>query len=124
MLWRGRCISGLRVCRLDLINAIRDFGGYSDVADKMQWSVAKVTRRPRGYWGSLDNIQTEVDLFNDEFDLPMGTIPTKSFLRKMSRFDIIKALERGGGAVMVRTLLANILATAYRRWPACAHAGR
>ena len=103
------------VCRLDLINAIRDLGGYSDVADKMQWSVAKVTRRPRGYWGSLDNIQTEVDLFNDEFDLPMGTIPTKSFLRKMSRFDIIKALERGGGAVMVRTLLANILATAYRR---------
>lgn len=93
----------VRACRLDLINAIRDFGGYATVAEQLQWSVAKEARRPRGYWGSADNIRAEVDLFNDEFHLQRGTVPQKSFLRKMGRFDIIKALERAGGAGAVQT---------------------
>eukprot|EP00892_Ulva_mutabilis_P002982 jgi/Ulvmu1/12685/UM094_0042.1 len=97
--------------RLDIINAISAFGGYTAVAEKMQWSVAKVTRRPRGYWGSLRNIQTELDLFNDEFDLPIGTVPKKSFLQKMSRWDIIKALERAGGSTEVAKMLEYTLAS-------------
>lgn len=88
----------VRVCRLDLMNAIRDFGGFTEVAEKLQWSVAKETRRPRGYWSNADNIRTEIDLFNDEFHLQRRTVPPKNFLRKMGRFDIVKALERAGGS--------------------------
>lgn len=84
-----------------MINAIKAHGGYTQVAEQLQWSVAKVTRRPRGYWSIIANVQNELDLFNDEFDQPMDSIPRKSFLQKLGRYDLVKGLERNGGAHMV-----------------------
>jgi hypothetical protein len=90
-----------RLCRVDLINAIKAHGGYTKVAEKLHWSIAKVTRRPRGYWSCISNLQHEIDLFNDEFDLPMDSIPKKSSLQKLGRYDLLKGLERNGGAHVV-----------------------
>lgn len=90
------------LCRVDLINAIKSHGGYTKVAEQLQWSIAKVTRRPRGYWGVMANLQHELDLFNDEFDQPMDSIPRKSYMQKLGRYDLAKGLERNGGAHIVR----------------------
>ena len=92
----------MRLCGVDLINAIKAHGGYTQVADKLQWSIAKVTRRPRGYWNAMANVQHELDLFNDEFDQPMNSIPRKSYMQKLGRYDLVKGLERNGGARLVR----------------------
>jgi hypothetical protein len=97
------------VCRLDLINAIRAYGGCGLVAEKLQWSVAKVSRRPRGYWCKLPNVKAELDVLIDEFALPMQCVPRKSFLEKVGRYDLWKGLERNGGAEAVRVCLCVYL---------------
>lgn len=83
------------------------------MAEKLQWSIAKVTRRRRGYWSIMANVQHELDLFNDEFDQPMDTIPRKSYMQKLGRYDLAKGLERNGGAKVVRSRALHVPCTVH-----------
>jgi hypothetical protein len=112
------------------VDAVSRFGGHKAVGEMLQWEVAKVTRRPKGYWGDMKNLQRELDSFLDDYNLPMSTIPKKSVLRRMKRFDLIKAMEAKGGILAVCTcniyelFIATVLqylaccsATAMARFP-------
>ncbi|GMH39940.1 hypothetical protein BSKO_07844 [Bryopsis sp. KO-2023] len=80
-----------------LEKAIAAHGGHAKVAEKMGWRLKHKTRRPRGYWQSMDNIHTEIMEFIEMHDLAPGVMPTKGDLRRVGRNDLRRAIERSGG---------------------------
>lgn len=88
----------------DLADAIAGHGGAKVVAEALQWAQATSSmRRPRGYWGSLSNVQSEVDECIAEHGLPARMMPTRGMLKELGRKDIVKAIEGLGGFAWVRS---------------------
>jgi hypothetical protein len=83
--------------RTDLEKALAAHGGASMVAGRMGWTTSSRSRKPRGYWNSLDNLKTEIDEFLSSSDLPPRTMPLKSDFVRAGRFDLARAVEKWGG---------------------------
>jgi hypothetical protein len=81
----------------DLEKAIRAHGGTEAVAERLGWRARTKSRKPRGYWDSLPNVQQEVDEFVQENGLQPGVMPLKNDFVRSGRFDIARAIERWGG---------------------------
>lgn len=65
--------SELRACnRSDIEKALAAHGGASTVAKRLGWKYQGRSRKPRGYWNSLDNVKREIDDFIISSDLPPG----------------------------------------------------
>ena len=60
-------------CRTDLEKAITSHGGPSVVAERLGWKLQAKPRKPRGYWGSLENVKQEVDEFILDNEFQPGT---------------------------------------------------
>mmetsp|Transcript_3846 Transcript_3846/g.7510 ORF Transcript_3846/g.7510 Transcript_3846/m.7510 type:complete len:209 (+) Transcript_3846:1-627(+) len=94
-----------KVGRLDLEKAITAAGGFPVVAEKLGWRLAYKSRKPRGYWTSLDNMRLELKAFAEQEGLEDGKMPTRLHLQRAGRYDIARALEKwGGGAALARRL--------------------
>lgn len=84
-------------CRSDLEKAIAAHGGPGVVASRLGWQLKAKSRKPRGYWDSLDNVKQEIDEFIDEQGIAPGVMPLKNDFVRAGRFDIARAVERWGG---------------------------
>lgn len=83
--------------RTDLEKALAAHGGASMVASRMGWSYNSRSRKPRGYWNSIENVKQEIDEFILSSDLPPGVVPLKNDIIRAGRFDLARAIEKWGG---------------------------
>lgn len=83
--------------RTDLEKALAAHGGGSNVASRMGWRYSSRSRKPRGYWNSIENVKYEIDEFIISSDLPQGIMPLKNDIIRAGRFDLARAIEKWGG---------------------------
>lgn len=83
--------------RTDLEKALAAHGGGSIVASRMGWRYSSRSRKPRGYWNSIENVRHEIDEFIISSDLPQGIMPLKNDIIRAGRFDLARAVEKWGG---------------------------
>lgn len=83
--------------RTDIEKALAAHGGGSKVASKMGWRYSSRSRKPRGYWNSIENVRHEIDEFILSSDLPPGIMPLKNDIIRAGRFDLARAIEKWGG---------------------------
>lgn len=83
--------------RSDLEKAIAAHGGPATVAERLGWKLQARTRKPRGYWSSLENVKNEIDEFIEESGLEPGVMPLKNDFVRAGRYDLARAVERWGG---------------------------
>ncbi len=84
--------------RSDLDKCISAHGGRAQVAARMGWQIDGRSRKPRGYWNSLDNLKSEIDEFiASSDDLQDGMLPLKATMVSSGRYDLARAIEKWGG---------------------------
>eukprot|EP00204_Picochlorum_oklahomense_P000283 CAMPEP_0118807926 /NCGR_PEP_ID=MMETSP1161-20130426/35723_1 /TAXON_ID=249345 /ORGANISM="Picochlorum oklahomensis, Strain CCMP2329" /LENGTH=972 /DNA_ID=CAMNT_0006737311 /DNA_START=146 /DNA_END=3062 /DNA_ORIENTATION=+ len=96
--------------RTDLEKALSAHGGASNVAKRMGWGSKSRSRKPRGYWNSIENVKHEIDEFILSSDLPSGVMPLKNDFVRANRFDIARAIEKWGGVYELAEQLGYQLA--------------
>ena len=96
--------------RTDLEKALSAHGGAANVAKRMGWGSKSRSRKPRGYWNSIENVKHEIDEFILSSDLPSGVMPLKNDFVRANRFDIARAIEKWGGVYELAEQLGYQLA--------------
>ena len=96
--------------RTDLEKALSAHGGAANVAKRMGWESRSRSRKPRGYWNSIENVKNEIDEFILSSDLPPGVMPLKNDFVRANRFDIARAIEKWGGVYELAEQLGYQLA--------------
>jgi len=91
--------------RTDLEKALASHGGGSKVASRIGWKYNSRSRKPRGYWNSIENVRHEIDEFIISSDLPEGIMPLKNDIIRAGRFDLARAIEKWGGVSDVASRL-------------------
>ena len=83
--------------RDDLAEAVKRAGGPAEVASMLGWDVRGVYR-PMEWWLKLDNVNSEIQKFNAEHGLGPDEMPAPSFMRRVGRRDLARAMEYHSGA--------------------------
>ncbi|KAI8111305.1 hypothetical protein M9434_004877 [Picochlorum sp. BPE23] len=96
--------------RTDLEKALSAHGGAANVAKRMGWGSKSRSRKPRGYWNSIENVKHEIDEFILSSDLPSRVMPLKNDFVRANRFDIARAIEKWGGVYELAEQLGYQLA--------------
>jgi hypothetical protein len=87
--------------RTDIEKALSAHGGASAVASRIGWKLNGRSRKPKGYWNSIDNFRNEIDDFIISSGLPPQMMPPKNDIVRAGRFDLARAIEKWGGVYNV-----------------------
>ncbi|XP_024517251.1 uncharacterized protein LOC9663170 isoform X1 [Selaginella moellendorffii] len=91
--------------RVDLEKAIRRFGGFRSIAERLNMSLAYKRRKPRGFWQNSENLKREIQLFQKKLRSDPSRMPSRRTLERAGRYDIARALEKWGGLHEVAKVL-------------------
>ena len=81
------------------------FSQYILYFDFIFYALICRSRKPRGYWNSIENVRHEIDEFIISSDLPEGIMPLKNDIIRAGRFDLARAIEKWGGVSDVASRL-------------------